>query len=293
MGAVGALILSVVSFEFDIGGNPVTLLHFLGLLIVLPVGFMVGKRVGRFVGRQMSRAMSRRMPMITSGTTVGRAPLPTGMAVLSGLAGGVARWLTTAVVWLIGLEAVGLDMAIFKVMVGVLALGIPFATAAISRNGVAGMVVLLEGTLKEGYLVKLGSGQVGRLGVGNLFRTPIHTGSGSTVYVPSGDLLGSVVEVITTDKESAPVGARFYVDVDSSHPDVVEALKEAFGAYLVKGADMDLAIECAGQLADNPMVVAYNVGWVTVRRGGPAVSEYTAAGLAALTLAGVNFGRPF
>ena len=154
---IWAGISAIVFFEFDIGGNPVTLLHFLGLLIVLPVGFMVGKRVGRFVGRQMSRAMTRRMPMITTGTTVGRAPLPTGMAVLSGLAGGVARWLTTAVVWLIGLEAVGLDMAIFKVMVGVLALGIPFATAAISRNGVAGMVVLLEGTL-EGRL----SGQAGK-----------------------------------------------------------------------------------------------------------------------------------
>ena len=261
-GSAWAAVLAVLTFAVDVGGNAVTLLHLIALVVVLPLGWLVGKRIGRMVRALVRRALMRRAPLVTVGAVTSRQLAPS-LAILADIAGSVARYFTVFVAWIIGLELVGLDLAVFKVVAGVFALGVPFAVTLIARNGVAGLVLAGERTVQVGYLVKLASGHVGRVGVGNLFRTPVHAG-GSTVYVPSGDLLGNVVEVLSTD-EWAPVSVRLYVDAGNDLADVKAALVGAWVGYMSDISDRGGTVDLVGQVGADFSVVAYDVTWETVR----------------------------
>ena len=105
----------------------------------------------------------------------------------------VVRYTIWVLATLIGLNAIGINLASFAVVGGALGVGIGFGLQNIFSNFFSGVVLLLEKTLKEGDYVDLQSGTRGTVREIGLRYTRITTNDDVDVIVPNSEFVNGRV----------------------------------------------------------------------------------------------------
>lgn len=105
----------------------------------------------------------------------------------------VVRYTIWVFATLIGLNAIGINLASFAVVGGAVGVGIGFGLQNIFSNFFSGVILLLEKTLKEGDFVDLQSGTRGHVREIGLRYTRITTNDDVDVIVPNSEFINGRV----------------------------------------------------------------------------------------------------
>ena len=105
----------------------------------------------------------------------------------------VVRYAIWVLATLIGLNAIGINLASFAVVGGALGVGIGFGLQNIFSNFFSGVILLLEKTLKEGDFVDLQSGTRGHVREIGLRYTRVTTNDDVDVIVPNSEFINGRV----------------------------------------------------------------------------------------------------
>jgi len=136
--------------------------------------------------------------------------------------------LTVAIV--AGLGAVGIDLTAFAVFGGALGVGVGFGLQKVVSNFVAGIILLLDRSIKPGDVIVIGEtyGWVNSLGARY---TSVITRDGAEHLIPNEDLITQPVENWThTDRLvrlKLPIGVSYDADVHTAMDLILEAGREA------------------------------------------------------------------
>jgi small-conductance mechanosensitive channel len=156
---------------FSIGNTNFTLLRLLGLLFIIVAVMQTAKII--------KRSITRLNPDMTDHAVY----------LLSRLAG--------YFVWIIGiilgLNFLGFELSSFAFLGGAVGLGLGFGLQNILSNFVAGIIILLEKSLKVGDIVELQSNITGRVAEINLRYTRITTPDAIDILVPNSEFISGRV----------------------------------------------------------------------------------------------------
>jgi|TARA_R100001244_G_scaffold20643_8_gene21599 potassium efflux system protein len=144
-----------------------------------------------------------------------------------GLFGQLIRILMIGVAIFIALNMVGIDLTAFAVFTGALGVGIGFGLQSIFSNFVAGIIIILEKTLKVGDFVDLESGITGEVREINVRSTLITTNDNIDMLVPNSEFINKRV-INWTLREAkrrmhVPVGVAYGTDKDLVKKAILEA----------------------------------------------------------------------
>jgi small-conductance mechanosensitive channel len=133
--------------------------------------------------------------------------------------------ITIAVVAALG--SVGIDLTAFAVLSGAIGVGIGFGLQSIFSNFVAGLIILLEKTLKVGDFVDLESGVTGEVREINIRSTVITTNDNIDILVPNSEFVnGRVTNWTLRDayrRHRVPFGVAYGTDKELVRDAVLEA----------------------------------------------------------------------
>jgi len=128
------------------------------------------------------------------------------------------------------LNSVGIDLTAFAVLSGAIGVGIGFGLQAIFSNFVAGLIILLEKTLKVGDFVDLESGVTGEVREINIRSTVITTNDNIDILVPNSEFVnGRVTNWTLRDayrRLRVPFGIAYGTDKQLVRDAVLEAAIE-------------------------------------------------------------------
>jgi small-conductance mechanosensitive channel len=118
----------------------------------------------------------------------------------------------------LGLSAVGFDFSTFALIAGALGLGIGLGIQPLVVNFFAGLILLLDRSLKVGDYVELESGITGRVRKINMRYTIVTSNDNVDVLVPNSEFVAGRVVNWTHDDEAArlhiPFGVAYGTDKD-------------------------------------------------------------------------------
>lgn len=144
-----------------------------------------------------------------------------------GLFGQLVRILMIGVAIFVALNMIGIDLTAFAVFTGALGVGIGFGLQSIFSNFVAGIIIILEKTLKVGDFVDLESGITGEVREINVRSTLITTNDNIDMLVPNSEFINKRV-INWTLREAkrrmhVPVGVAYGTDKDLVKKAMLEA----------------------------------------------------------------------
>ncbi len=144
-----------------------------------------------------------------------------------GLFGQLIRILMIGIAIFIALNMIGIDLTAFAVFSGALGVGIGFGLQSIFSNFVAGIIIILEKTLKVGDFVDLESGITGEVREINVRSTLITTNDNIDMLIPNSEFINKRV-INWTLREAkrrmhVPVGVAYGTDKDLVKKAILEA----------------------------------------------------------------------
>lgn len=144
-----------------------------------------------------------------------------------GLFGQLVRILMIGIAIFVALNMIGIDLTAFAVFTGALGVGIGFGLQSIFSNFVAGIIIILEKTLKVGDFVDLESGITGEVREINVRSTLITTNDNIDMLVPNSEFINKRV-INWTLREAkrrmhVPVGVAYGTDKDLVKKAILEA----------------------------------------------------------------------
>lgn len=144
-----------------------------------------------------------------------------------GLFGQIIRIILIGVAIYISLNMIGIDLTAFAVFTGALGVGIGFGLQSIFSNFVAGIIIILEKTLKVGDFVDLESGITGEVREINVRSTLITTNDNIDMLIPNSEFINKRV-INWTLREAkrrlhVPVGVAYGSDKDLVKKAILEA----------------------------------------------------------------------
>ena len=142
----------------------------------------------------------------------------------------VVRYTIWVLATLVGLNAIGINLASFAVVGGALGVGIGFGLQNIFSNFFSGVVLLLEKTLKEGDFVDLQSGTRGTVREIGLRYTRVTTNDDVDVIVPNSEFVNGRVVNWTYGDSYRRIHVPFGVAYGSDKEVVKAAALRAAGA---------------------------------------------------------------
>lgn len=120
-----------------------------------------------------------------------------------------------AIVFMIGLDLLGINMTSFAVVGGAIAVGIGFGLQKITSNFISGLILLFEKSVEEGDLIELNDGTVGFVRNTGARYTLIETFDNKDLMVPNEDFITNRVTNWTFKSTRARVDTRITVAYDS------------------------------------------------------------------------------
>lgn len=148
----------------------------------------------------------------------------------------IARYLTWAALALASLGLVGISLSSLAFLGGALGIGLGFGLQAIFSNFAAGIILLLERSLKVGDYVDLASGVTGRVREISIRYTRVTTNDNVDILVPNAEFVNGRVTNWTFDSQDRRVHIPFLAAYDTDKDQV-----------------RDAALAAAGRLAGDPV----------------------------------------
>jgi small-conductance mechanosensitive channel len=132
------------------------------------------------------------------------------------------RFFLILVGFLLGLNASGIPLTQFTVVMGALGVGIGFGLQNIFNNLVSGLIIAFEKPISVGDLIEVGeeTGKVKSIGIR---ATIINTGDGADILIPNGKLLSSEVKNWTLSSPDKLAHAIITV-ANENDPELVQSL---------------------------------------------------------------------
>lgn len=128
---------------------------------------------------------------------------------------------------MIAMNAIGVDLTAFAVFSGAVGVGIGFGLQAIFSNLVAGVILLIEETVKVGDFVELESGLVGEVREINIRATLITTNDNVDILVPNSEFINNRVTNLTLRdafvRARIPFGVAYGTDKELVRKAALEA----------------------------------------------------------------------
>ena len=207
------------SFAFNLGDSRVSLYLALKGVAMLVVLIWFASVVSRFVQARLGRASN----MTSSVKT---------------LIGQTVRVALLFIAIMIAMNAIGVDLTAFAVFSGAIGVGIGFGLQAIFSNLVAGVILLIEETVKVGDFVELESGLTGEVREINIRATLITTNDNVDILVPNSEFINSRVTNLTLrdafTRARIPFGVAYGTDKDLVRKAALEATAEV--SHMLTGA---------------------------------------------------------
>jgi small-conductance mechanosensitive channel len=143
----------------------------------------------------------------------------------------VIRWSVVALGVFVGLQQMGFDLSAFLVSLGVVGFTIGFALQDISKNFVAGMLLLLQQPFDIGDAIEVVSYSGTVLNV-DLRATEIRTFDGKIVLIPNADVYSSPITNFSREKNrrlDLIIGVAYDTDLEFARATALEALMQVGG----------------------------------------------------------------
>jgi len=144
-----------------------------------------------------------------------------------GLFSQLVRILMIGAAVVLALNTIGIDLTAFAVFTGALGVGIGFGLQSIFSNFVAGIIIILEKTLKVGDFVDLQDGVRGEVQEINVRSTLIRTNDNIDMLVPNSEFINNRVTNWTLREAKrrlhVPVGVAYGSDKDLVKKALLEA----------------------------------------------------------------------
>ncbi|MDA8587168.1 mechanosensitive ion channel [Rhodobacteraceae bacterium] len=265
------------SFAFNLGESRVSLYMALKGVAMLVILIWTASLVSRFVQTRLGRATNMTSSIKT-------------------LIGQTVRVVLLFIAIMIAMNAIGIDLTAFAVFSGAIGVGIGFGLQAIFSNLVAGVILLIEETVKVGDFVELESGLTGEVREINIRATLITTNDNVDILVPNSEFINNRVTNLTLREAFTRVRISFGVAYGTDKALVRKAALEA--------AD-DVPHMLTGPKARPPQVWLVNFGessldfelvvWVkpeAVKRPGAVRADYNWAIETALAKYGIEIPFP-
>jgi small-conductance mechanosensitive channel len=144
----------------------------------------------------------------------------------------VARWSVIVLGVFMALQQTGFDLSAFLVSLGVVGFTIGFALQDISKNLVAGMLLLLQQPFDIGNDIEV-AGYSGTVVDVDLRATEIRTFDGKTVLIPNADVYTSAITNFSREvnrRLDLTVGVAYGTDLERARTAALEAIAGVTGA---------------------------------------------------------------
>lgn len=189
---------------FSIGKTPVTVATIVSVLGILVFSTLLSKLAQRGVERAFrSRGVDREGTARAAGRLLHYSILLIGFA--------------------IAVQTVGIDLGALFAAGAIFAVGLGFAMQSIAQNFVAGVILLVERSIKPGDIVEVSEGMVRVVNMG-IRSTIVETRDGENLIVPNSSLIQSTVKNYTFDTQHLRVCASVGVVYSSDMKTVWETL---------------------------------------------------------------------
>lgn len=211
-------------------------------LIAALVVFMVGLYLASLIKRLVSRRLQRRT----------ENPQPVS------LISQVIYWLIVVVVATISLQMVGFNLTAFLAGLGIAGFTIGFALQDVSKNFIAGLLMMLQQPFEIGDTIEL-LGFTGKVLEIDLRSTRLHTLDGRLVLLPNGEVMTSAITNYTQSKirrVEISTGVAYESDPELVRQTALEALVG------VDGLISEPAPEVVFQNFGNPAIELTIYFWV-------------------------------
>jgi potassium efflux system protein len=192
---------------FSLGGDPITPLSVLILIIIILMTWIIAGRARWILERRVSQL---------TGMDVG-----TLHAI-----GALVRYGILFMGFFVGLRSVGFQLDAVLVVLGALGVGIGFGLQNIANNFVSGLILLVERPIKVGDVINVGGelGSVERVGIR---ATTLRKFDQTQAIVPNGELISTTVTNWTLDDRRARLDFTVGVAYGSTTQLVEQLLREA------------------------------------------------------------------
>ncbi len=195
----------------QIGDSRVSVTSIFTLLTVLIGSWLAARYLERTIQRLLARSAGG------SGSSVGYA------------VGRLLRYLVWVLGSIVGLQLIGFELSSLALIGGALGVGIGFGLQNVVANFVAGIVLLVERTLKVGDFIELASGVRGTIREIGIRYTRVTTNSSVDVIVPNSEFTSQRVVNWTLDNRyrrlNIPFGVAYGSDKEVVRRAVVAAAK--------------------------------------------------------------------
>ena len=188
----------------------VDFLTLLPKLIAALVVFAVGLYLASIIRRLVRRGLERRT----------KNPQP--IALLSQL----AYWLSVILVAAISLQMIGFNLTAFLAGLGVVGITIGFALQDVSKNFIAGVLMLIQQPFEIGEFIEV-SGYTGKVLAIDLRTTQIRTTDGKLVLIPNGEVMISPITNYSqaeARRVAISTGVAYESDPESVRQTALEAI---------------------------------------------------------------------
>lgn len=143
----------------------------------------------------------------------------------------VSRWTVIIIGTIAALQQIGFDVTSFLAGLGILGFTVGFALQDVSKNFIAGLLLLWQQPFDIGDAIKVGefSGTVKEI---DIRATILHTLDGLYVSIPNGDVFTSPITNYSREKTrrvSHKVGVAYGTDLEKVHEITTKALLEIPG----------------------------------------------------------------
>ena len=143
----------------------------------------------------------------------------------------VTRWSIIILGIFIGLQQMGFDLSAFLVSLGVVGFTIGFALQDISKNFVAGLLILLQQPFDIGDAIEV-TGFSGTVENVDLRATEIKTFDGKTVLIPNADVYTSPIINFSRGENrrlDLTIGVAYDTDLELARTTALEAVSQVEG----------------------------------------------------------------
>ncbi len=181
---------------------------------------------------------------------------------------------------MLAMNAIGIDLTAFAVFSGAVGVGIGFGLQAIFSNLVAGIIMLVERSIKVGDFVELESGLTGEVREINIRSTRVTTNDNVDILVPNAEFINNRVTNWTLRegyrRTRIPFGVAYGTDKELVRKAVLEAAAEVPHMLKGKGAreptvwlvgfgdsslDFELVVWLSPEAVKRPSAVAADYNW--------------------------------
>jgi small-conductance mechanosensitive channel len=143
----------------------------------------------------------------------------------------ISRWSVIVLGVFVGLQQMGFDLSAFLVSLGVVGFTIGFALQDISKNFVAGMLLLLQQPFDIGDAIEVSSYSGTVVNV-DLRATEIRTFDGKTVLIPNADVYTSAITNFSREvnrRLDLTVGVAYGTDLEFARTTALHAVASVTG----------------------------------------------------------------